>query len=169
MDAFELLGAYALDPTPAGLEALRAAIRQHPSYNPMVLIGGTLAPLMREGLHQEVVDTIRAWTPGVLLSPSAHGYLAGALSALGDEGGSRVEAKLSRLSVDSIAATGDGSRDDPCSVLRIEDEYDILRASSQESTGQKQLDDERGHFDVHTLKDGSEVWFRLLWRDADEG
>ena len=36
-------------------------------------------------------------------------------------------------------------------------------ASSQRPTAQRQVSDERGQFDVHTLEDGGEVWFRLLW------
>lgn len=163
MDAFELAEAYALDPTPEGLSALRGAIMKDPGYDPLVLIGGTLNPLMREARYQDVVETVRSWMPGVLLSPSAHGYLAGALSALGETEGSRAESKFSRLSLDSIAATGSGSPDDPCSVLRIEDEYDILRASSQHSVSQRNLSDERGQFDAHTVEDGTEIWFRLLW------
>ena len=162
----DLLEAYALDPTPEGLHALHGAIMQDPSYDPMVLVSGTVIPLRREGRHQDVVDTIRSWMPGALLSPSAHGHLARAFTELGDTERSRTESKFSRLAFESIAATGSGSRENPCSVLRIEDEYDILRASSQRSVAQKQVTDERGQFDVHTLEDDDEIWFRLLWRDA---
>ena len=89
--------------------------------------------------------------------------IAKALTELGDAEAGRIEAKFSRLALDSIAASGDGSEEEPCSVLRIEDEYNILRASSQRPTAQRQVSDERGQFDVHTLEDGGEVWFRLLW------
>lgn len=163
MAAFDLFEAYALDPTPQGLHTLQAAIMREPSYDPNVLVSGTVIPLARDGRHQDVVDTIRSWMPGVLLSPSAHGHLARALSELGDTAASRTESKLSRLSLESIAATGSGSREAPSSVLRIEDEYDILRASSQRSVAQRQVTDERGQFDVHTVEDGGEIWFRLLW------
>ena len=75
----------------------------------------------------------------------------------------RREATLHTLSVSSVLATGDGTQERPWSVLRVADEYDILRASSQRPTAQRQVSDERGQFDVHTLEDGGEVWFRLLW------
>ena len=163
MAVSDLLEAYALDPTSEGRHALHAAIMQDPGYDPLVLVSGTVAPLRRDGRHQDVVDTIRSWMPGVLLSPSAHGHLARALSELGDTASSRTESKFSRLSLESIAATGSGSRENPCSMLRIEDEYDVLRASSQRSVAQKQVTDERGQFDVHTVEDGGEIWFRLLW------
>ena len=163
MSVLDLVEAYALDPTPEGLHALQSAILREPSHDPMLMVSGTVIPLTREDRAQEVVDTIRSWMPGALLSPSAHGYLARALSRLGDEEGSRTESKLSRLALESLAATGAGSREDPCSVLRIEDEYDVLRASSLRSVAQRQVDEERGQFDVHTVEDGDEIWFRLLW------
>lgn len=163
MDLFE---DYALDPTPEGLQALQSAIMREPSYDPMVLISGTVVPLLKDGKHQEVASTIHSWMPGALLSPSAHGYLARALSALGDAEGARTQAKLSRLALDSIASTGSGDEDQPCSVLRIEDEYDILGASEQRPTAQRQVSNEHGQFDVHTVADGGEIWFRLLWRES---
>lgn len=166
MTVSDLFEAYALDPTPEGLGALHTAIMQSPGYDPMIVVSAAVAPLRREGRHQEVVDTIRSWMPGALLSPSAHGHLARALSDLGDTQGSRTESRLSRLALESIAATGSGSREEPCSVLRIEDEYDILGASSQRPVAQRQVTDDRGEFDVHTVEDGGEVWFRLLWRGA---
>lgn len=162
----DLVEAYALDPTPEGLHDLRAGILAAPGHDPLLAVSRTVIPLLRAGKHQEVVDLIRSWMPGALLSPSAHGYLAKALTELGDAEAGRIEAKLSRLALDSLAASGSGSEDDPCPVLRIEDEYDILRVSSQRPTSQRQVSDERGQFDVHTLEDGAEVWFHLLWLAA---
>ena len=164
MSVAELVEAYALDPTPEGLHDLHAEIMAAPGYDPLLTVSRTIVPLLRAGKHQEIVDQVRSWMPGALLSPSAHGYLATALTELGEAEAGRVEAKFSRLALDSLAASGGGTEEEPCSVLRIEDEYDILRASSQRSTAQRQLSDERGQFDVHTLEDGTEVWFRLLWR-----
>lgn len=160
-----LIEAYALDPTPDGLRSVQRAIMQIPGYDPMLLVSRTILSLSREDRHQDVVDTIRSWMPGALLSPSAHGHLARALAALGDEEGSRTEAKFARLALDSIAATGDGSRENPCAVLRVEDEYDLLHASAKRSIGQRQVTDERGTFDVHTVEDAEEIWFHLLWLD----
>jgi len=163
MSLNDLVEAYALDPTPEGLHDLRAGIMAAPRYDPLLSVSRTVVPLLRDGKHQEIVDLIRSWMPGALLSPSAHGYLARALTELGDAEAGRVQAKFSRLALDSLAASGSGSEEEPCAVLRIEDEYDILRASSQRPTAQRQVSDERGQFDVHTLEDGGEVWFRLLW------
>ena len=162
MSLNDLVEAYALDPTPEGLHDLQAGIMAAPRYDPLLSVSRALV-LLRAGKHREIVDLIRSWMPGALLSPSAHGYLAKALTELGDAEAGRIEAKFSRLALDSIAASGSGSEEEPCSVLRIEDEYDILRASSQRPTAQRQVSDERGQFDVHTLEDGGEVWFRLLW------
>ncbi|MCZ4325069.1 DUF4919 domain-containing protein [Brachybacterium paraconglomeratum] len=163
MSLNDLVEAYALDPTAEGLHDLQAGIMAAPRYDPLLSVSRAVVPLLRDGKHQEIVDLIRSWMPGALLSPSAHGYLAKALTELGDAEAGRIEAKFSRLALDSIAASGSGSEEEPCSVLRIEDEYDILRASSQRPTAQRQVSDERGQFDVHTLEDGGEVWFRLLW------
>lgn len=53
-------------------------------------------------------------------------------------------------------------------MLRIEDEYDMLGASTLRSVAQEQVTGERGAFDVHTREDGETIWFRLLWLQADD-
>lgn len=169
MDFADLIQAYALDPTPEGLTRLQDAIRTSPGYDPMVSVAVIVTPLKKNGDSQGIVDAIWKQMPGIFLSPSAHAELAAAYQELGDEDASRRERAFTKLALDSLAASGAGTEDDPCRVLRIEDEYDVLGVSQLKSVGQEQVIDERGAFDVHTLEDGEKVWFRLLWREQRAG
>lgn len=117
--------------------------------------------------HARIITTIRSWMPGALLSPSAHAMLAQTLEAMGEAAPARVEEKLAALALASIRSTGDGTQQTPYSVLRVEDEYDVLLAASERSTGQRQVSDARGTFDVHTLPGGEQRWFHLLWLPGD--
>ena len=161
MSLNELVEAYALDPTPEGLHDLQAGIMAAPRYDPLLSVSRAVVPLLRAGKHQEIADLIRSWMPGALLSPSAHGYLAGALTELGDAEAGRIEAKFSRLALDSIAASGSGSEEEPCSVLRIEDEYDILRTRKVRVGSQSTRREEGRVLDRHESPDGQVTWFVL--------
>ena len=102
--------------------------------------------------------------PGLFLSPQAHGLLARAHQALGQESDAERERKLSLLALHEIEDSGTGTVDSPLEVLRVQDEYDHLQATRRRSTAQRLHRTDQGEVDVHTLEDGTELWFRLLWR-----
>lgn len=165
----DIMEAYALDPTAENLIELHRAIMAAPSYDPMVMIAGSVAPLAKAGEHQAIVDELWRKMPGACLSPTAHMHLSLAYANLGDKQAAQRERKFAMLAMNSIRDGGDGSQERPFPVLRIEDEYTVIDAVKQQSTGQRQISDDSGHFDVHTLEDGSEMWFRLLWRGSPDG
>lgn len=162
----DIMEAYALDPTPEHLEDLRRAIMSAPSYDPLVSIGAAVAPLAQSGDHQGILDALWAQMPGIFLSPAAHMHFFQAYTALGDEKAASRERKFALLAMSSIHEGADGSEESPYPVLRIEDEYTVLGAASQTSRAQSQVTRDSSTFDVHTLEDGTPVWFRLLWHDA---
>lgn len=165
----DIMEAYALDPTAENLIELHRAIMAAPSYDPMVMIAGSVAPLAKAGEHQAIVDELWRKMPGACLSPTAHMHLSLAYANLGDKQAAQRERKFAMLAMNSIRDGGDGTQEHPFPVLRIEDEYTVIDAVKQQSTGQRQISDDSGHFDVHTLEDGSEMWFRLLWRGGPDG
>lgn len=160
----DIMEAYALDPTPGHLDDLHRAIMSAPTYDPLVTIGAAVAPLARSGDHQGIIDALWAQMPGIFLSPAAHMHLSQAHAALGSEKAAARERKFALLAMSSIHEGADGSEESPYPVLRIEDEYTVLEAARQRSQAQAQVTRGSGVFDVHTLEDGSQVWFRLLWR-----
>lgn len=162
----DTMEAYALDPTPEHLENLHRAIMSSPGYDPLVSIGPTIGPLVQAGDHQGVVDALWAQMPGIFLSPAAHMHLSQAYEQLGEERAAGRERRFALLAMASIREGADGSEGAPYPVLRIEDEYTVLDAAGQRSCAQEQVTREDGAFDIHTLEDGSQVWFRLLWLPA---
>jgi hypothetical protein len=161
----DTMEAYALDPTPEHLEALHRAITEAPSYDPMVAITQLVTPLVRAGDHQGVVDALRAQMPGIFLSPAAHMHLSQAYAELGKDAEATRERKFALLAMDSIRTAGEGTEESPYPVLRVEDEYAVLDAVRHRSAGQQLVRTGTGACDVHTLEDGSQMWFRLLWRE----
>lgn len=162
----DTMEAYVLDPTPEHLEALHRAITEAPSYDPMVAITQIVTPLEKAGDHQGVIDALWAQMPGIFLSPAAHMHLSQAYEALGEDAEATRERKFALLAMDSIRTAGEGTEESPYPVLRVEDEYTVLEAEGRRPTAQQLVPTETGACDVHTLEDGSQMWFRLLWRET---
>jgi hypothetical protein len=115
------------------------------------LVDGFADGLFARGAHAEILARVRELMPGAFFSPSAHAALAATHHALGDD--SRAQA------VDSIRSTGDGTREHPWSVLRVGDEYDVLRAAGRVSREQTLVEVDGRSLDRHVCDDGSEAWF----------
>lgn len=163
----ELVNSFIAQPGPDTLRRLRAVIMSSPTYDPLTRIGASTHLAEGAGDHARVIEEIRGTMPGSFLSPGAHGRLATAHAALGDSPAALREAHLLRLSEESIVGRSTGDPRDPLSVLRVEDEYDILELRGRRSTEQREEAIENGVADVHLLDDGTELWFRLLWRDDE--
>ena len=71
-----------------------------------------------------------------------------------------------RLALDTLTCSGDGTQDAPYQVLRVSDEYDVLRYVQRTSVAQRVVVVDGQGYDVHQCSDGSEVWFKLLWQTS---
>jgi hypothetical protein len=76
---------------------------------------------------------------------------------------------------EGILGTGDGTADHPYLVVRVSDEYDILRHLKKRSTSQGLRRKDDKSCDVMTCADGSQIWFdvsapfnRLMRRLGDK-
>ncbi|MCT1618993.1 DUF4919 domain-containing protein [Janibacter hoylei] len=156
----ELVTRYLTEQTPANLTALRHAVRSSGSFDPDVDLRGVI-PLLEAGRHREALDAVHAKMPGAALNPLAHRLLAAAHEALGDDDAARREATLHTLSVSSVLATGDGTQERPWSVLRVADEYDVMRAKGVTPRRQATRTVDGRVVDVHEVVDGPDVWFVL--------
>lgn len=151
---------YIEDPTPARLAALREAIVASPSYTPTPRFPLEARRLAAAGRHREVVNLVGQWMPGAFLSPSAHSLLAESLDALGDPE-ARRERFLTRLSVQTLLRSGDGSPEHPWVVLRVDDEYDLLRWTRRRPIAQRLAITAQGPRDV-IEHDRGEDWFAMF-------
>jgi hypothetical protein len=163
----ELASAYATTRDPEALARLRRAVRRSPGYRADLDVLADAAPLLERGAHGEVVALVRGLMPGAFFSPSAHAVLGAAHEALGDDVRAARERRTSRLALASILESGDGSADRPWSVLRISDEYDVLRAQGRTSREQLLVTRAGRELDQHRCHDGSEAWFDIALLRAD--
>ena len=141
------------------LAALRDAVRRTPGFDPGLVVVDAVAPALARGDHSEAASVVQRLMPGAFFSPSAHAALAAAHAGLGDDARARAERGLQALAIESIRSTGDGTREHPWSVLRISDEYDVLRAGRRTSQQQTLVAVDGGSLDRHVCDDGSEAWF----------
>lgn len=155
----DLAVAYAKSRSADDLERLREVVRTSPGFDPGLDVAGLVAPLLANGAHADVHTLVRDLMPGAFFSPAAHAALAAAHEGLGDATRSRRERRTQALALDSVLGTGDGTRERPWSVLRISDEYDVLRAQRRTSATQTLVDDGDRSLDRHECTDGTEAWF----------
>lgn len=155
----DLLERYLADPTPAALDEVRRVVRAAPTFDPGLTIGEVVGPLLARGAYAEAVGAVQGRMPGALLSPSAHAALATALDGVGRPEEAARERRLAAAAVAGLLATGDGTRARPWSVLRVGDEYDVLRALRRRPREQSVLEDGARLLDRHVCDDGREVFF----------
>ena len=157
----DVAASYIDDANATTLGALRQEIIASPNYTPTPTFQPEARRLATSGKHREAISLVRDWMPGAFLSPSAHSLLAESLTALGDDVQAGREAFLTRLAIQTLLRTGDGSPEHPWIVLRVDDEYDLLRWTRRVPIQQRLATTEQGQCDV-IEHDRGESWFALF-------
>lgn len=157
----ELVARYLAAPGPETLGPLRDAVRAVPGFDPDLSAPEVAGPAMARGAYDDAVAALLALMPGALFSPCAHAALAEALTRAGRPGAARREASLARAALRSILSTGDGSPARPWSVLRVSDEYDVLRALGRRPREQSLVQHGSRRLDRFLCTDGSAVHFEV--------
>lgn len=155
----DLVTAYLENQDLEHLARLRSAVAAAPGFDPDLNLLAEVGPLVEEGRHQEVVDVVTAKMPGAALNPTAHMAMSMALEGLGREDAARRESIMVKVAVSSVLSTGDGTEESPWSVLRVADEYDVMRAQEITPQGQSSRTVDGRTVDRHETADGGEVWF----------
>lgn len=157
----DLAGDYADRRDEESLQRLRRVVLRDPGHDPgLDLLAETAAARARAD-QRDVLASVTRHMPGAFFSPTAHLLLSGAHEALGEVERAARERRTARLALDSILGTGDGSLERPWSVLRVSDEYDVLRARRRTSRRQTQVNRQGRALDHHRLDDDSEAWFDI--------
>lgn len=159
---------YLRAPSRENLAVLHDSIRSSRSYSPGSEFIREALPLLRASRHHETVEVIDSWMPGAFLSPSAHTLMSQALAALGRHEEAETQASLSRMAVLAIISSGKGTRARPWRVLRVSDEYDMIRALRREAAEQQVVPSGTHTLDVIRTTDGREHWFELPTALQDE-
>jgi hypothetical protein len=145
--------------TAADLAALRDAVRRSEGFDPGLDVVAVAGPALSQGDHETAAGLVQRLMPGAFFSPAAHAALAAAHAGLGDDARARAERSLQALALASIRGTGDGTREHPWSVLRVADQYDLLRADGRRSRAQTLVSVDGTSLDRHQCDDGTEAWF----------
>lgn len=154
----DLLTDYLDAPSAETLVQLRRAVRSSPGYTTELDL---VEPdrLLDEGAYDQALALLRTLLPGALLSPAYHSQLARAFDGIDEPRDAAREKRYARAAITSIRSTGAGSLERPWSVLRINDEYDMLRAMGKTSVRQALVKHGGRAIDRHETTDGSVYHF----------
>lgn len=153
----DVLEEYLLEASAAGRQEVQQWILRHPRYDPHLVL-----PNAGEHSAEDMVRALWEQLPAALLSPRVHAELAGALERIGDAAGAERHRRIARLALAGLRASGTGSEEDPRSVLRVQDEYDLLESAGRTVRAQQLSRTSDAVFDVVTLDEGARIWFELL-------
>jgi hypothetical protein len=153
----DLVDRHLADPGPGTLGPLRSAVRASPTFDPD-LDPGQVARLL-DAAPDTAARALAAMMPGALLSPVVHTALAQALDRLGRAPEASRQRRLARAALRGIVASGDGTRARPWTVLRVSDEYDVLRSLGRRPASQELVGQAGRELDRIECVDGSEAWF----------
>lgn len=154
----DVLEEYLREPSAAGRQEVQQRILRHPRYDPHLVL-----PDVGEHSAEDLVRALSDELPAALLSPRVHTELARALERIADAAGAERHRRIARLALAGLRASGTGGEEDPISVLRVQDEYDLLEIAGRTARAQQFSRTQESAFDVVTLDDGTVVWFELLW------
>ncbi len=157
----ELAARYGRDRDAGSLHELREAVRRSPNFRPDLDVPAATAPLLAREAYDDVVGLVDDLMPGAFFSPAAHAVLAGAHEAAGRPDRARKERRIAQLAMAAILGSGDGSADRPWAVLRVSDEYDVLRSQDRVSRRQTLVTRDGRDLDHHVCDDGTEAWFDI--------
>lgn len=158
-DVAALVEAFLADPGPTSYGVLSEAVRVLPGFLVEVL-PDDLARTLETSSPEDAVHELSALMPGALLSPSAHGALALALDRAGRPDEARRHRSLRHACLAAVLASGSGTRDEPWRVLRVSDEYDVLRHLGRRPRGQQLVETGATLLD-RVEHDRGEVWFEV--------
>ena len=150
---------YLRTPTPASLRDVHRELCAGGNYDPELPLERIAAPYLQNRRYDDLIDRVLEMMPGAMLSPRAHGVLADAYDAVGEHRGAERERTLSRVSLQAILRSGDGSWSRPWSVLHVSDEADVVDFLGRRSEHVRYEERDDRLLDLHRCDDGSEVWF----------
>lgn len=160
-DIEKQFAAFLKKPTRETFVVVRKSVVSSPKYDPYGTDPDDLRELADKGRLEAARQKFAEAMPNFLLSPRAHRYLATAARKAGDLDTAKKEIVIARKCIEGILATGDGSREKPYLVTRVQDEYDVLPHLNREKDSQGLVLDDGRSYDVIQCKDGSEVWFDI--------
>lgn len=139
--------------------ALRDLVMADPQFNPYSTELQELNTLCEERRFDEVQQRLPTLLPNCLLSPSFHMFASMAAEELEDKHTARLEAAVAQKCLKALLTTGDGSKDRPYHIIRLEDEYDLMAYHKRPVASQFTVERDSRYLDVLQSQGGVETWF----------
>lgn len=149
--------AFLKEPTKENFLKAHSYIAQHEDYNPYSNDLNQMEDLLEKNEFQKALDYANI---NVMLSPRAHLMKKYAATQLENEEAANAEYFLAMRILEGIESTGDGSKEHPYLVLRVNDEGDLLSYLEEEYQVQ-QLIQEDIIYDAITTKSGKTIYFDI--------
>lgn len=136
----------------------RAQLVQLPEYNAYSDDLKKLDGLLAEGKFDEALEH-RSYN--LILSPRAQMLYAFAYANKGMEKEEKASTTIGSIIMDNILLTGNGSKEQPYFVTRIDDERDVLMALGERFTSQVLINEENRVLDCISTVSGNKVYFDI--------
>jgi len=136
----------------------RSIVITDSEYDPYSDDLSNLGKLLDEGKFDEVSTYNNV---NVLLSPRAHLYKAYAFNKKGMQAEEKAESILASQILENITLTGNGSKELPYIITRIDDEKDVLAYIEEQFMMQALVKDNGRFYDLLTTQNGKKVYFDI--------
>ncbi len=151
---------------------------EHPGYNAYSSDLADMTEALQNNDYERALEIHYNGFPNTLLTIHSHIIASVAARELQDAQRSEQESQMAYAVLMGIKSTGEGTREEPYFVTRIEDEPHIVAHLGGELKAQALLSDNERSLDKITLKDDSTVYFdvtaclasleRKLSKDEDQ-
>lgn len=136
----------------------REMIINHPAYNPYSDDLEIIEKFLDESDFESVINYKNI---NILLSPTAHLMKGYAAKQLNDENIIKAEYDFANGILDCIKLTGNGSKEQPYIVTRVEDEYEVLHQLKEKVGSQNLVIEDLKTFDLIKTESGKEIYFDI--------
>ena len=145
------------EPTLENFSKARMHVVEDKNYSPYSDDIKNLESLLQKEAYEEA---LAANNINLILSPRAHMIKKYAAKQLGNEEAEQAEYFLAHRILEGIQSTGDGSKEQPYKVLRVEDERDFLGFIGETLKMQSLVKEEKT-YDLITTESGKSIYFDI--------
>ncbi|WP_372367006.1 hypothetical protein [Candidatus Uabimicrobium sp. HlEnr_7] len=109
--------------------------------------------------YQKIVDQCKNAGVNEILCPGFHKYIGIALKRQGNLEGFKAETAIYSYCIKMILQCGEGTLQKPYQVLRISDEYEVMKILQKQMAKQSLISQNDKHYDMIECTDGSILYF----------
>ena len=149
---------FVMEPSKESFLEARRKVVEHKDYDPYSFILDDLIELLKNNEFEKVAyhEDIN-----LLLSPKAHLCKREAYKQMGMQRQSEIAQIIAKTIVQCISLTGEGTKEEPFIVTKVQDEYDFLEFVREEIKKQSLIKGEDRVYDKIETKSGKVFFFDI--------